>query len=228
MYRMFESFDADLNDRWTRYGVRGEGKFLTRSRGRVAQLTAGEKRGSEVGKACIIHEFPYVFSRGDSLDVAASLVVPPLSRGRISLIDIECKYCGVAAQPGIRLFVDTDRSIYLERGKLGIASSFRQTRGPWVPVDTWFDLRWSIQFSPEQDGTSDVWIDGNHVLSARGANFPDQRIARSHGISLLAEQYDRIQIGLTANSQPRPVSILLDDVEIVADFAAKNPVRSGD
>ncbi len=219
VYDLFESFDGDPEDNWAVYMVRGRGELENEARGRVARVTAGAKVGDEVGKACLVHEFPRPFGVGDTLDIAASFNIPALSGGRISLIDIECKYCGVPTQPGIRLFVDPGRDLFLERGKLGLAQSFIQQRRPLVPVDRWFDVHWRVLFGKGEDGECHVWIDGKNVLSARGANFPDQQVADRFGITLTAMQYDRVQVGLTANSQPREVSIMMDDIELVGTFA---------
>jgi hypothetical protein len=214
-YDFFESFDQNLGPQWTEYGVRGTGEIAVLPRGRVLRLEAGAKRGDEVGKACIVHEFPRTLGLGDVLEVAASFRIPEIRGGRISLIDIECKYCGVPVQPGIRLFVNPDRSVYLERAKLGLESSFPQTSGPRVPRDEWFDVRWRTVFGQGRDGRVSLWIDGEPVIDTAGANFPDSRVARRFGVSLTAEQYDRVQMGLTANSQPQPATLEMDDIAIM-------------
>lgn len=213
-YKFVDDFEGRIRAEWIPYGVRGEGGVAADPRGGVAFFHAGENIGGEVGKACLVHPFPTPLLTGDRLEIALSLYLPDLVQGRISLIDIECKNCGVPAQPGIRLFVDIDRRIYLERGKLGHQSSFWQYRQPFAPVDEWFDLRWATRFGVGDEGTCAVWIDDRLILEAAGANFPDQAIAERFDIDLAAEQYDRVQIGITANSQPRPTSIRLDDVSI--------------
>lgn len=218
-YEMFESFDGDITDRWTLYGVRGEGAVINSPRGRVAWVKAGRREGEEVGKACIVHEFPIPLRAGDRLEVAASFVLPALSGGRISVMDVECKYCGHSFQPGIRLFLDIDRTFYVERGKLGHSGAVRQVRPPHAPLDAWCAVRWRIVLGQADDGAVDLWIDNTKVLSANGATMPDRNVARRHGLSLDAEQLDRIQVGLTANSQPHDTELLMDDIELVVDYA---------
>lgn len=218
-YRLFESFDAELSSSWIQYGVRGTGRIVTQPRGRVAHLEVGPKERDEVAKASIIHEFPRPMRVGDVLEVAASFRLPEIRGGRVSLIDIECKYCGLATQAGIRLFVNPDRTIFLERAKLGMRSSFPQKARLRLPVDEWFDVRWRTRFGQGDDGQCRVWIDETLVIEASGPNFPDRTVASLHGIDLIAEQYDRVEIGLTANSQPRPMTLEMDDIEFLLDYA---------
>jgi hypothetical protein len=213
----FESFDDDLGLEWRRYGVRGDGEVVTEARGRVARLGAGEMIADQVGKASIIYEFPQPLREGDLLDIAAAFKLPPLRGGRISLIDLECKYCGIETQPGFRLFMNEERAFYLERGKIGYGESFFQDRPPLAPVDTWFHIRWQTLFGRDE-GESRLWLDGALIAFARGANFPDFRVAQRLGAPLTAEQLDRVEIGITANSQPEPVVIYMDDIEIIASY----------
>jgi hypothetical protein len=213
-YRFRDRFEGALRPEWIPYGVRGDGHIARSGSGYALRMEAGGKIGEEVGKACIVHAFPTPLLPGDRLEVAALFRLPAIADGRISLIDIECKQCGVATQPGIRLFLDLDRRIYLERGKLGHSGSFWQDAGDGLPVDDWCELRWLVRFGHGSDGLCRIWLDGRPILEARGANFPDQAVADGFSVQLAAEQYDRVQIGITANSQPEPTALDLRDVRL--------------
>jgi len=171
-------------------------------------MTAGELLGSEVGKACLVFPFATPSVEGDVCSVVAEFKIPQFSGGRISLLDLECKYCGYSEQPGIRLFLNSDGSVFLDRAKLGfLTSPFKQTSLPLFPFDTWTKLKVKVVMGKGSAGVAKVFINGSKVLEASGTTMPDQNVADEFGVTLTNEQYDRWQVGITANSCPTPVTL---------------------
>ncbi len=150
---------------------------------------AGPKT-STVGKAAIIVPFPP--AGHGTLQVSAEVYLPADSAANsLILMDAECKDCGLPGNPGLRL--------YLRRGALRVDRKKIGERHAWVAEDPlrlvpgeWSTVTWELVLGGEAEGHSRVTLNGETVLENAGRTLPEGD----------AMAVDRVQVGLTANSNP--------------------------
>ncbi|MEH3048578.1 hypothetical protein [Sphingomonas adhaesiva] len=167
--------------------------------GHALQADAGPKQGDRVAKADVVARIAPV-ARGGRLHVAFDLRIPAgFPRDSLQLVDLECATCGEGGNPGIRLYLRRGR-LRIDRSKLGIAHAWTQDDAPVLAADRWYRIAWDLTVFDRDDGMTRVTLDGRPVLAATGIT------ARAH--------VDRVQIGITANSNPVAARVLIDDVAI--------------
>lgn len=176
------------------------------ARSEVVMAVAGGKRGGQVGKAALILPFaPH--GPGASVSVEADIYLPPGSpRDSMHLMDLECKYCGVPGNPGLRLYL-RDGRLRIDRKKIDGGHAWANATAPRVPIGRWARLRWELTLGTEaRPGRAVVWLDGVEVLRAAGRTLPPVAEDRA--------AVDRLQIGVTANSNAEDVAVWLGRVSL--------------
>lgn len=105
--------------------------------------------------------------------------------------------------PGRRLYLQNGEMIASDLGKWWTAKKFRAKSGaPKFPKDRWVEVKIHLHLSDGNDGRMVVWQDGVKVLDEMGKTLPRSRTV-----------YDRLQVGLTANSGLKQTQTLfVDDV----------------
>lgn len=167
--------------------------------GHALQADAGPKQGDRVAKADVVARIAPV-PRGGTIRVAFDLRIPAgFPRDSLQIVDLECATCGEGGNPGIRLYLRRGR-LRIDRSKLGIAHAWADDDAPVLAADRWYRVRWDLTASDRDTGSARVTLDGRPVLTATGVT------ARTH--------IDRVQIGITANSNPFPARVLIDNVAI--------------
>jgi len=166
----------------------------------VYRFRAGPKRG-KVGKAALILPFD-TLRPGDRLEVRAQIMVPEdAPQSLLHLMDVECKYCGQKGNPGVRLHL-RDGQLRVDRKKIGERRVWALDNATRLPAGRWVEVTWTLQLGLGGDPTlSLVRLGGQAVLRNRGRNLPDVPRPRA-GV-------DRLQIGVTANSNDRPAVVYL-------------------
>lgn len=148
------------------------------------------------------------------------------------LIDLECCSCwdpAVTADssgygdnkcPGIRLAMSGGNDfLSIERGKIAgttlVQTSFSFPRKEWVTV------RWQMNLSPNDNGTNQLFINGQQVLSETAMNLPNAEIFKEvfaeNGINFELQEpvaYERVQIGATANPDAEDLEIYVDNFSL--------------
>ncbi|MEB2311734.1 MAG: hypothetical protein OZ921_05545 [Sorangiineae bacterium] len=183
----------------------------------VARMTAGEKVGDQVGKADLIVAYPAI-GAGHRVVASGRFFFPAdSSLDSLILMDIECASCGLDTNPGIRLYL-RDGALRVDRSKIGLTDAFLPTSPTLVTTGTWHSLVWQVTLGIGDAGRSDVYLDGVQVMSATGTTLISQAIIDqvAPGITV-KERADRLQIGLTANSNPTSQTLFLDDVAMCVD-----------
>lgn len=163
---------------------------------------AGPKTG-RVAKADIVARTAPM-GAGTVVTVAFDLYAPratPLNS--IQLVDLECATCGEGGNPGIRLYLRRGR-LRIDRSKIGIKDAWVRDDAPVLASERWQRIVWTTRIGGEDGGRTRVTLNGREVLSGRGATA----MPRGH--------VDRVQIGVTANSNPVPVTLYFDDVGVSA------------
>jgi hypothetical protein len=170
--------------------------------GKILRARTGP-RGNRVPKAALIAR-PALLPAGTEVRIAFDLMVPqgaPLNS--IHLADVECATCGEAGNPGIRLYLRHGR-LRIDRSKIGIANAWTNDAAPQLRHGHWHHVELDVRIGFGDKGRARVRLDGAEVLAAKGD-------------TILRRGADRIQIGLTASSNPVPATAYFDNVRV--DFA---------
>lgn len=167
----------------------------------VLRAEAGPRTDRRVGKAALI--LPFAAMRpGATIIVEAEFYFPletPLNS--IHLMDLECKFCGQSHNPGLRLYLRHGR-LRIDRKKINGGPAWTNDRGPSLVPGRWHRIRWELTLGADDaSGRSEVFLDGTAVLRNRGRTLPD--VPKRHAA------IDRLQIGLTANSNDRAAVLYL-------------------
>jgi hypothetical protein len=121
-------------------------------------------------------------------------------------------------QPGIRIgLYDGDGRITVERGKMGVARE-QDFVGSDIdmPRDQWVEIEWRMLVGLGDEGATQVLVNGDMVVDARGETYINRDIADANGIALNDEfSFDRFKIGITANSSSRNLEMAVDDIEVM-------------
>lgn len=180
--------------------------------GYVYRFEAGPKR-RKVGKAALILPFE-TLRPGDRLEVRAQIMLPegaPLNS--VHLMDVECKHCGQRGNPGVRLYL-RDGRLRVDRKKIGERHAWAFDAASRLPAGRWVEVTWTLQLGLSGDPTlSLVGIDGQAVLRNRGRNLPDVPRPQA-GV-------DRLQIGVTANSNDRAAVVYLRALSLTFNRAKR-------
>lgn len=173
--------------------------------GRALLAEAGPKAGGSVAKADVVARFARL-PAGTRVSVAFDLRVPAATpRDSLQLVDLECATCGEGGNPGIRLYLRRGR-LRIDRAKIGVAHAWTRDDAPQLRPDTWHRIRWDVLLEARA-GATRVWLDGREVLAAHGATLA----------ALPLPGVDRLQIGITANSNTVPARLWIDDVTARAE-----------
>lgn len=163
---------------------------------------------------------------GQRVTISAWFYIPGNhSLRELYLMDMECESCWPEnsrrknKSPGVRLALKSDAGILaVERGKIGFRKGTLRGAQVGFPRNRWVHLKWISVLSTQEDGLSEVYMDGQKILSARAINMPSPAIFKKYGIRLKQPiRYDRVQFGITANGTSAPVRMYLDDVRITTD-----------
>lgn len=203
-----DRFDGSGNSiRWKRQEQRGTITPVEAVAGRsdVVRAIAGRKQGNQVGKAALIAPFEKM-TPGTVIVASAWFYIPSSTpRNSIILMDLECKKCGMRGNPGLRLYLRDGRP-RVDRKKIGEKHAWVSDRAPVVPSDRWFQLTWTLRLGMDAEtGMSVVTVDGREALRNTGRTLPP--LGDRSGV-------DRLQVGLTANSNATSTELYFDDVQI--------------
>jgi len=217
-YDDFETGDTQI---WDYTGLWGRSSSVTLQDlggelGFVAKATA-EGKGQRVGKAYLTRDMQQAL-QGDRIEASMLVYVPYLQprSGSVYLMDVECRDCGYSEKPGLRVLIDSDGFLRVNRSKLGIAQDLGPTPAGRVPFGRVFRLTLIVELGGELDGRTQVFIDEEVAIDEVGVNMPLTHVAEQFGVSLTAERFDYVQFGVTANSRSDAVTVFFDDVEIDA------------
>ena len=169
----------------------------------LALLANAQPKADGVAKADVVARLRPI-GPGGRIEVAFDLRIPagyPLNS--LQLVDLECATCGEGGNPGIRLYLRRGR-LRIDRSKIGVEHAWTRDDAPALVNDRWHHIVWQVRVSADEAGATRVLLDGREVLAARGATAAHlPRVA-----------IDRVQIGITANSNPVPATAWFDNVRV--------------
>lgn len=189
---------------------------------RVVKFSAGPRAGNTVSKSSVIHE-GFSAPEGSTLVMQADFFIEGSRPNGLFLMDLECWSCWPKSSliknksPGIRLYVDKSTGeLAVDRGKIGMRNAPLRNRGkaPSIPTNRWFTLTWRTQVTGNDNAYTQVLVDGKPYLEARGATLMQDKVFLRHGIKLQKFEYDRFEIGITANETGKNAAMRLGEVKI--------------
>lgn len=198
-----DDFDRGIARSWVRQEVDGTLDTVPAPgrAGRVLRARAAPKRG-QVSKAALIARTPPI-TTGRRVRVTFDLYVPEgTPTNSLQLVDLECATCGEGGNPGIRLYLRRGR-LRIDRSKIGIARAWMNDAAPVLAAARWHRVQLDVRIGAAGDAR--VLLDGRPVLAGEGAT-----------LLAGADHVDRVQIGVTANSNPVAATLLIDNVVIAA------------
>ncbi len=205
-YALLDDFDGGIGRGWAvRQEENGRLDIVAAPgrAGRALRAAAGPKRG-RVSKAALIAR-PAPMRAGTRVTVAFDVRVPAKTpRDSMQLVDLECATCGEGGNPGIRLYLRRGR-LRIDRSKIGVRHAWVDDSAPVLGHDRWHRIEMDVRLGDAASGSATVRLDGKLVLTGRGATLLPS-----------SDHADRIQIGITANSNPQRVQALFDRVAIRA------------
>lgn len=196
-----DDFDRGIGGGWVRQEQNGAVDTIAAPgrAGRVLRARAEAKRATVTKAALIARTAPIAVGR--RVRVRFDLQVPagyPLNS--LQLVDLECATCGEGGNPGIRLYLRRGR-LRIDRSKIGIARAWMDDAAPTLSPGRWHHVDMEVGIGPQ--GSARVRLDGRTVLTGEGATLLPG-----------ADHIDRVQIGITANSNPVSARLLIDRVAI--------------
>ena len=178
---------------------------------KVLKAVAGAKRGGKVGKADLIQRFGPV-GPGGTIHMSSWFYFPKETpRNSVILFDLECASCGLSTNPGMRVYLRKGR-LRIDLSKIGIKDALLPSKDHQVPSERWFKVGWTVKLGVDGAGQTQVTLNDAVVLNANTTTMPSTSIARKVLGVDITEAVDRIQIGLTANSNNTPALIYVDNV----------------
>lgn len=165
-----------------------------------------EARTRRVPKAALIAR-PALLAPGATARISFELLVPagtPLNS--LHLVDFECANCGEAGNPGIRLYLRHGR-LRIDRAKIGHPEAWTNERAPQLRHGRWHRVDLDVTSGFGNAGAVRARLDGATVLEARGDTIFGSRGGYARGA-------DRVQIGLTASSNPVPAVAYFDNIRV--------------
>ena len=170
-----------------------------RRRGGVLKAETGPRQG-RIAKAALVARFAPL-PPGTRAAIAFDVMIPAgAPRNSIHLLDIECAECGQSGNPGIRLYLRNGR-LRIDRAKIGIERAWTNDRAPPLQPGVWHRIEALVDLDRTERGGIQIRLDGREVLSGRGRTMLGNR----------GSVIDRLQLGVTANSNPFPATAYFDD-----------------
>lgn len=171
--------------------------------GLALHALAGPKQGETVAKAALVARIAAA-GNGSVIRVSFDMMVPHGRPGNsLQLVDLECADCGWSHNPGVRLYLRHGR-LRIDRSKIDVARAWMNDAGPQMRHGQWHHVDYEMHVSAGEDGWARAFLDGHEVVGGKGRTMIAQGM----------EWIDRVQVGLTANSNPEPAELWIDNVEI--------------
>jgi len=152
--------------------------------------------GSYVSKASLECELAY-FVKGDDFWFSSWFNI---AQGHpVGILDLESSFMN--EYPGLRILLDDQLRPRVEL-KWADKPTYSSSAGTALPAGKWVRVRLHAFLSDTDDGRVELWIDDRQVIDAHGQTMP-----------LADSVYDRVEIGITANTGPA-AEVFVDDIKV--------------
>lgn len=223
-YIKFDAAVAGFANGFEAVGQLQRGALAVSTSGDLMRFSAAPKT-STVGKAALSTRFEAI-ADGEALTARGAFLIPTGAPvGSVTLMDFESSNASVDTNPGLRVHL-SDGEIRVDRSKIGVAEGLI-AQGARIEPGAWFDLRVEVVQGDDDVGRIDIWLDGALVLSERCATILTEAAAVAHGIDLVGGALDRVQVGITQNSNAVAATLLARDVAVTIGGAAPQAIEPG-
>jgi hypothetical protein len=166
----------------------------------VAQTPGGPHQTKAMLKKEELPPFP--FHAGEDVWMAVTIIFPdsaPITD--LFVMDLERTSDGV----GHRLHANgLDEQYMFVNAKTSAGAGARPSVYIPIPRGRLVTYVWHLHLSPNEDGLVELWQDGVQTIRTEGPTLPPTG----------PQAYDRIEVGITANSSGRPQTVVITDVTI--------------
>lgn len=169
--------------------------------GKSALKTYTPKDSRDLQKAALLREL-FFFPPGSDCWFSAWFYIPGSeSIENLFIFDLEATgYHGVGRR---LMFTGASGRYLMLEGKRSTGPQYSQTESPVpFPRNQWVHVKLHLHLSPDQNGQVELWQDGTLILNKSGRNMVENTF------------YDRVEVGQTANSAHREITVYVDDVQI--------------
>lgn len=169
--------------------------------GQFALKTYTPADPNDLQKAAVLREL-FFFPPGSDCWFSAWFYIPgEASIENLFLFDLEAT---TRFSVGRRLmFTGTDGKYLMLEGKRTTGPQYAQTEKPVAfPRNQWVHVKLHLHLASNDEGHVELWQDGQLILDKHGANIPANTF------------YDRIEVGQTANSTHKELTVYVDDVQV--------------
>lgn len=186
--------------------------------GQVAMFSAGPK-ASKVGKSAVIQHIDPM-ADADLLNISTGFMIPKgAPTDSIMLMDFESAGSNIDTNPGTRIYL-RDGQLRVDRSKIGIEESWNASQAEPIRPGAWHGLRVAFDAGVGQKGGIKIYLDGKLVFDETGTTVLTQDVLSSTGITHNGAGIDRVQSGLTANSNDVAATVALRDLKIAVEDRA--------
>ena len=134
----------------------------------------------------------------------------------IMIADLESSSANVGTNPGVRINMQ-DGFLRVDRSKLGVEEPWYTQQTEPIQTGQWNDIEIRMVPGLGQDGVLEIYLNSELILRESGDNILSSEVMAQFGITEPDTQLDRVQVGLTANSNEVATSIAIRDLEISVD-----------
>lgn len=186
--------------------------------GEVFLHTAGPA-GRTLGKSALSTRLEPVAETATIIVEMDFLIPEGAPTTSIMLADFESASTGLGTNPGVRVYL-RDGQLRVDRTKIGEEATWYSAQKVPIEAGDWSSLRIELEPGGGTDGAMRIWLDGVLVLDEIGSTVLTQAALDPYGLTLSGGEIDRVQLGLTANSNDTEAQVATRDIVISVDDPA--------
>jgi hypothetical protein len=212
--------DSLAGDRWTEYNVNDVNRstnpisidsVIVHSGNRSVRFEAVQPAGTfqDVVK-CNLNKNGFYFPHGETVMFSAWFYIEDstMDYGTFFILDLGDI---VGGSQEIRIMC-WEENVEVERNKIGLPNIFQEEPVKLIPINQWCHVELEVGLSQYRNGFTKMWIDGEEVLYKNNIiTLPKDRGTLVWGTK---GYYERIQVGITAQSYSPGLVMYVDDVDI--------------
>jgi len=183
------------------------------SGGNAIRLFSKMGESKTVSKADLASHDVVLFRKNDVIHVSFYMMITGnQSIDKLFILDIE-DAASISSGPGIRLLLDPDNALVVERHKMNFSniSQNSNTKVPF-PRNQWVKIVFECKLSPHQKGYVKLWQDDQLLIDKdKIITLPSDLLYVTQGTH---RYYRNVEVGITANNTGSSVSMFLDKFSV--------------
>lgn len=185
---------------------------------------AAASPGSKVGKAAISQRIKPI-DDGEVIALETTFRYDvDINRSTVYIADFESSNSSIGSNPGLRVMIKNG-GLIVERSKIGISERWIADMPARLAENTWYDLKIVVVQGDDRTGQVQLILNGETILDETGYTRFKSDLAANYGMTVSGGDIDRVQFGVTANSQTADAEIELTNTTItVASDQPRDPL----